>query len=225
MSAVIENYKNVLERVKAAGRGKNEITVLPVIKYAKNEDILTLLNFLGPGARAAESRLQDAQKRWDSPQFKVLRPRVTLHYIGALQSNKIPKIVNFFDFIDSVPDYGTARRIDAAAQKPVRCMIEIKLTERETQTGVKLPDAPALIAEIRNLKNINLCGIMAIAPQTEDETILRPLFKEVKRLWDAEFSGVKEKYLSLGMSGDLETAVEEGSTLPRIGSAIFGESK
>ncbi|MCL2888425.1 MAG: YggS family pyridoxal phosphate-dependent enzyme [Elusimicrobia bacterium] len=228
-SGVIDNYQNVLKRVKtacaAAGRRENEVTVLPVIKYAKNEDVLTLLNFLGSGAAAAESRLQDAQKRWELPQFKVLRQKVNLHYIGALQSNKIAKIVSFFDFIDSVPDIETARRIDVAASKPVKCMLQVKLTDRVTQSGVKPEDAPALISEIKNLKNINLCGLMAIAPQTEDEKILRPLFKTVKQLWDKEFGAQKEKYLSLGMSGDLETAVEEGSTLPRVGSAIFGEKQ
>ena len=227
MGDVIGNYKAVLNRVKAAcaaaGRAENEVSVLPVIKYAKNGDILTLLNFLAPCA-AAESRLQDAQKRWELPEFKALRPRVTLHYIGALQSNKIAKIVNFFDFIDSVPDIETARRIDVLA-KPVKCMIQIKLTEKDTQGGVTPENAPALIAEIKTLKNINLCGIMAIAPQTDDAKILRPLFKTVKNIFDKEFGGLKEKYLSLGMSGDLETAVMEGSTLPRIGSAIFGDER
>ncbi|MDR0291419.1 MAG: YggS family pyridoxal phosphate-dependent enzyme [Elusimicrobium sp.] len=224
---VINNYRVVLNRVKtacaAAGRRESEVTVLPVIKYAKNDDILTLFNFLGPRVSAAESRLQDAQKRWDLPQFKVLRPQATLHYIGALQSNKIAKIVSLFDFIDSVPDIETARKISIAALKPVKCMIQVKLTERDTQSGVKIEDAPALTAAMKNLKNINLCGLMAIAPRTEDEKILRPLFKSVKLLWDKEFGALKEKYLSLGMSGDLELAVEEGSDLPRVGSAIFGE--
>jgi len=142
-----------------------------------------------------------------------------------LQSNKIAKIINFFDFIDSVPDIKTARRIDALAGKPVNCLAQIKLTERDTQGGASLKDAPALIAEIKALKNINPRGLMAIAPQTEDETILRPLFKAVKNIFDKEFGGRPGTYLSLGMSGDLETAVEEGSTLPRVGSSIFGEKQ
>ena len=226
MQTVTENYKNVLERIKnAAARSSRDfapVTPMIVVKYARRQDILTLLSGLPAPIHAAESKLQDAAARWAAADFLKLRPKTVLHFIGQLQKNKISKIVNLFDFIDSVSTAEQARFINAKAaekNKTVKCMLQVKLTDSLTQAGATLQDAPELIKIIDGLPNIKLCGIMAIAPQ--ESGLLRPVFKSVKKLFDKEFGGREEKYLSLGMSGDFEVAAEEGSTMPRIGSAIF----
>ncbi|MGB2579297.1 hypothetical protein AAIR98_001216 [Elusimicrobium simillimum] len=228
MQKVITNYNTVLEGIKAACSATHtnfeNVHPMAVIKYAKEEDILTLLSHNGGPVHAGESKLQDAMARWAKTEFNLLRPRVTLHFIGQLQKNKIAKIVNLFDFIDSIASFETAVFTDAKAKeqgKTVNCMVQVKLTDSVTQSGVKMADAPGLIKQIRTLANINLLGIMAIAPQADNAEDLRPVFKEVKQLWDSEFGGVPGAQLSLGMSGDYAAAVREGSTMPRIGSAIF----
>ena len=99
--------------------------------------------------------------------------------------------------------------------------MQIKLTDRESQSGVSLAQAPVLVAQLKALKQLHVCGYMGIAPQTDDTARLRALFKEVKAAFDRDFPAGRERYLSLGMSNDFEVAVEEGSTLPRVGSRLF----
>ncbi|WP_424244323.1 hypothetical protein Dip510_001531 [Elusimicrobium posterum] len=224
---VINNYNTVLQRIKnaalSAGSDYTEVKPMLVIKYAKDEDVLTILNYLD-NCHAGESRVQDAYARWNQPQFQNLRAKVKLHYIGQLQSNKIGKAVALFDFIDSVSTLDHALFINTKAKeqgKIINCMVQLKLTDRTTQAGASLGEAKELIAEVKKLENINLCGIMAVAPQAENQQDLKPIFKEVKQFWDEQFKDKQEKYLSLGMSEDLEAAVSEGSNMPRIGSAIF----
>ncbi|ACC98344.1 Alanine racemase domain protein [Elusimicrobium minutum Pei191] len=223
---VIEKYNKVITRIRNSAEVRNRnfkrIKPILVIKYAKDLDVLELLGFLG-AASAAESKLQDAQKRWNKDEFKALRNKTALHFIGALQKNKIAKIVNLFDYIDSVDTIEHAEFINAKAKeqgKKVNCLLQIKLTKSATQSGANPQDVHTLVEHIKTLEHINLKGFMAIAPQVENIEDLRHLFKEIKILNDKELG--PEAELSLGMSNDFETAVEEGSTMPRIGSAIFG---
>lgn len=222
-SPVLSNYDNVLKRAQAAClRGSRDfkgINILPVVKYAADKDVLDLLSNR-PVRFVAESRLQQGIDRRAKPAFKNLG--VKKFFIGALQSNKTRKIVENFDLICSLDSERIAVRIDEHASelgKQADCLIQVKLTNRQTQAGADLTDAPGLIKKIRSFSNINLRGIMAIAPIADNPQDLRPLFKEVKTLFDAYFSG--GDYLSLGMSDDFEVAIEEGSNLPRIGGAIF----
>ncbi|MDR0734490.1 MAG: YggS family pyridoxal phosphate-dependent enzyme [Elusimicrobiota bacterium] len=222
--AVLDNYDTVIKRINAAclkaGRDPEEIKILAVTKSARTQDILTLLSNRDIFA-AGESRLQDALEKWGRPPLNAFAAKK--FFIGQLQSNKIRKIAENFDIIASLCDGGHAARIDAAAAelgKKAQCLAQLKLTDRQTQSGLPLSEAEGFIRSIRaDFKNINLLGLMAIAPETTEAAVLRPLFKEVKKFFDLNFgSGA---YLSLGMSGDFEIAVEEGSNLPRIGGAIF----
>ena len=101
-------------------------------------------------------------------------------------------------------------------------LVQVKLTDRESQSGLPLPKARKLANKLRGrFENMDVCGYMAVAPQGADEATLRGLFKAVKAAFDEDFKDVPQAHLSLGMSEDFITAVEEGSTLPRIGSLLF----
>lgn len=221
---VVINYDDVLRRAEQAcvrsGRDFSKIQILTVTKYALPRDIGTLLKARNINC-VAESRLQDSLQKWALPE--LVNFKVSKFFIGHLQTNKVAKVIENFDVICSLDSLRLAQAIDAKAQqreKQVKCLLQIKLTDKDTQGGVTMQQAPALIKEVRTQHPfINLAGIMAIAPITPDKEELRPLFKQVKNLFDGEFN--PGDYLSLGMSEDFETAVEEGSTLPRIGSAIF----
>jgi pyridoxal phosphate enzyme (YggS family) len=222
---VLQNYDKTVSAIgnacKRTGIDEAKIKLLVVTKYAKTQDVALLLasrpvNLIG------ESRLGDSLKRWADPRLADFK--VKKFFIGRLQTNKAAKITQNFDVIGGIDGFRAACAVNAAAFKQNRtreCLIQVKLTDKETQGGVNLEEAQSLINQIKtNLKSIRPAGLMAIAPITEDENPLRGLFKRTKELFDANFS--ERDYLSIGMSGDFEIAIEEGGNLPRIGSAIFG---
>lgn len=221
---VLKNFDEVTNRVHQAcllsGRDTNSVKILAVTKYADPKDILTLL----AGRRiyaVAESRLQEGLAKWTQPD--LARFQVKKFFIGHLQTNKAAKVLQYFDVICSLDSLKLAAVLDASAQKlgkRAQCLIQVKLTQKQAQGGISLQDAQQLIKEVRGFKNIDLKGIMAIAPQQQDGQDIKNLFGQVKVLFDGNFG--PDDYLSLGMSGDLEAAIAAGSNLPRIGSAIFG---
>ena len=226
---LLQNYNAVnysLEAAcKRAGRNPSEVTLLAVTKYAKDEDVLALLrkDLL---THIGESRVQDAWKRWKQNECFAPFTQVKKHFIGHLQLNKAAKAAVLFDFIDSLDSLALAQALSkAAAGKVLRVLVQVKLTARQTQSGLSLPQARALVAQLREMQlpALDVCGYMAIAPQGATQAQLRALFKPLCEAFKADFGAKAEKYLSLGMSEDFEVAIEEGSSLPRIGSKLFSE--
>lgn len=224
---LLQNYQKVKEALSAAcqhaGRNPEEVTLLAVTKYAKDSDVLFLLK-QGFIKHVGESRVQQALLRWQSPRFASF-PTIK-HLIGHLQHNKAAKAAQFFDFIDSLDDFSTAQVVDKHVPqgKIVRGLVQIKLTNRDSQSGLPLEQARGLVRQLRALTHVKVCGYMAIAPQGAAENELKRLFAEVKKAFDADFPADTERYLSLGMSEDFTIAVEAGSTLPRIGSKLFADN-
>ena len=227
---LLENFNRVKTAVSAAcskaNRNPKEVTLMAVTKYAQDEDILTLLD-CGLLTDIGESRVQQAWARWkENPAFAT--KSVRKHFIGHLQKNKVAKAAQLFDFIDSLDALETAKLLaqHAPQGKVLRVLVQVKLTDKETQSGLALTDARKLVEQIRalHLKNIRVCGYMGIAPQNASAEELAILFRQVKNAFDADFPPTEERYLSLGMSQDFEIAVEEGSTLPRIGSGLFADN-
>ena len=224
---LLQNYQAVrsslAQAAQRAGRNPNEITLLAVTKYAPDEDVLSLLK-RGVITDIGESRVQQAWARWhEDPRFAQF-PQVKKHFIGHLQTNKAAKAAALFDFIDSLDCIETARALakHMPAGKIVRVLVQVKLTRKETQSGLPLPQARQLVKQVRGaFENIRVCGYMAVAPQGANETVLRKLFSGVAQAFKEDFADCPEAQLSLGMSEDFEIAVEEGATLPRIGSLLF----
>ncbi len=223
---LVKNWQDVQAALAAAcaksGRDLKEITLLAVTKYAQDQDVLTLLQ-KGLIKHVGESRVQQALARWTSPVFASFH--TVKHFIGHLQKNKAAKAAQLFDFVDSLDNLQTAQALSKAvpAGKTIRVLVQVKLTDRETQSGLPLEQARQLARELKALPGLKVCGYMAIAPQGAPQQELRNLFGTVKRAFDADFPTGEERYLSLGMSEDFEIAVEEGSSLPRIGSKLFAE--
>ncbi len=134
-----------------------------------------------------------------------------------------------FDWIDSVDSLKLANHINKHAGlkgKKMPILIQLKLSASDTQGGIAPDAAPGLLEDIRKLPFLCPSGYMAIAPNVPEPETLRPVFREAKRLFDRDFPGAVntygfKNYLSLGMSGDFETAIQEGANLPRIGSRLF----
>ncbi len=214
---------SLAQAAQSAGRNPSEITLLAVTKYAKDEDVLALLA-RGALTDIGESRVQQAWARWkEDPRFAKFT-QVKKHFIGHLQTNKAAKAAQLFDFIDSLDHWQTAQALakHVPAGKILQALVQVKLTQRDTQSGLPLQDARALAKELQGaFENIRVCGYMAVAPQGADEATLRALFRPLAQAFKEDFAGQPRAQLSLGMSEDFEIAVAEGSTLPRIGSLLF----
>jgi pyridoxal phosphate enzyme (YggS family) len=142
------------------------------------------------------------------------------HLIGHLQSNKTRKAAQLFSSIDAIDSVKLAQRLDAEL-KAMDAMIEVKLSKEETKSGAEAGDLPAIVDAIRSSRNLRLVGLMTVPPWSEDAELSRPYFAKLREL--AVQYGIAE--LSMGMSNDLEVAIEEGATWVRVGTALFGRRK
>ncbi len=215
--------QNIAQAYAQARVKTGPVSLMAVTKYAKDEDVLTLLA-TGRIKHIGESRVQQAWARWTSPAFA--KYPVVKHFIGHLQKNKAARAVELFDFIDSVDSLSLGEALQALALKKGKCvrvLVQVKLTDKATQSGLPLALARQLAAQLKKLSGLQVCGYMAIAPQTDRPQVLRELFATVRDAFLQDFTG-PERWLSLGMSEDYTQAVAEGANLPRIGSAIFAKN-
>ena len=215
MSSIAENIVRLRQRMAdaaiRAGRLPEEVTLVAVTKKKPAEAVLEALaagvtdvgeNYV---QEAAEKREQIAGGRW--------------HLMGHLQSNKSKQAASLFDLIQSVDSVKLASALAAQSLgKRQEILIQVHLGDEETKTGLPPEMALNAAAEIAAMPNLALRGLMGIAPNGPDP---RPYFQELKRLFD-RLPGENRQILSMGMSGDFETAIEEGATLIRVGTAIFG---
>lgn len=227
---LLQNYNDVKTSLEQAAlrarRSPQEITLLAVTKYALDKDVLTLLK-RGVLTDIGESRVQQAWARWhENPDFAKFS-QVKKHFIGHLQKNKAAKAAQLFDFVDSLDDLETARALSKHLPKgkTLGVLVQVKLSHKDTQSGLPLPAARELAAQLKTaFENVRVLGYMAVAVQGANEQELRRLFEPVAHAFEEDFKDVPGAQLSLGMSEDFEIAVEEGSTLPRIGSLLFSKS-
>ncbi len=174
-----------------------------------------------------ENYVQEARKK-----IEEIGHEVQWHMIGHLQSNKAKYAVTLFDYIHSVDSISLAREIDRrAAQggRKVRALVEVNLSGETTKFGIGPDEAMELIFQVPSLENISIEGLMTMPPYFDDPERARPYFIRLRELRDRiqgeEVEGVQMDELSMGMSGDFEAAIEEGATMIRVGTAIFGERR
>jgi PLP dependent protein len=142
------------------------------------------------------------------------------HLIGHLQSNKSRKAAELFDTVQTVDSEKLARRLNECG-RPMDIMIEVKLSEEGSKFGCDPADLPSLVRSLGQFEFLRLRGLMTMPPWSDDPEVVRPYFRRLRQL--AEPHGLPD--LSMGMSGDLEAAIEEGSTIVRVGTALFGSRR
>jgi pyridoxal phosphate enzyme (YggS family) len=198
---------------KIAGRSAESVSLIAISKTVATEDIVPLLE---AGQRVfGENRVQEAQGKW--PALRERYPDVMLHLVGQLQSNKAADAVALFDAIHSVDRsslvLALGKAMAAAGQHP-DCFIQVNIGEEEQKGGCAIPDLPALLAEAREA-GLTIVGLMAVPPADVEAA---PYFALLAKL--AKDHGLPR--LSMGMSGDYETAIMLGATEVRVGTALFG---
>jgi hypothetical protein len=173
-----------------------------------------------------ENYVQEARDK-----FKALvQYPVSWHFIGHLQSNKAKYAVRLFDLIHSVDSLKLARELDKQAgkvDKIQQILVQVNISAEDTKSGISTDEAPRLIAEISQLKNLAVKGLMTMPPYFYQPEKVQPFFADLRELRDQikgqSLPNVSLDELSMGMTGDFEVAIKEGATLVRIGTAIFGE--
>ena len=214
-----QNIQNV-ERCIAgacerAGRSPDEVTLIAVTKTIGIPAIEAAFN---AGIRNfGENRVQEAQPKIE--QLASLRPSLIWHMVGHLQTNKAKTAMDIFDIIHSVDSLRLAETLSQSSQSKLPVLIEVNVSGEATKSGFLLPEADEAVKRIGRLPNIEVEGLMTIAPWGSDAEEVRPIFRRLRQLGDA----LGLRHLSMGMTDDFEVAIEEGATLVRIGRAIFGE--
>jgi len=225
-TAVSANLELVRERIARAAarawRQPKEITIVAVSKTFPPEAIRAAYD---AGLRHfAENRVQEFEAKWP----KVLRLEAAWHFICHLQRNKARRAVYLFNRIDGVDSLTLARTLESEATaqaKRVPILIEVKLSEEPSKTGIAEANLAALAESITPASNLRLRGLMGVPPYFEDPERARPYFQKLRRMKDdlSGRLGAPLPVLSMGMSHDFEIAIEEGATEIRIGTALFGE--
>ncbi|MFD2628305.1 YggS family pyridoxal phosphate-dependent enzyme [Oceanobacillus kapialis] len=221
VAAKLEEINRKIEHAcLKSNRSIEEITLIGVTKYVTiertEEAIQAGVHHIG------ENRLEGFREKYDHFQGMDLK----WHFIGTLQSRKVKDIIHQVDVIHSLDRLSLAKEINKRAQQTVDCFIQVNVSKEESKHGLSPEEVLPFLEKLRDHQKIQVVGLMTMAPHTEDETVVRQVFKRLAELKEQ----VQEKgyehapctYLSMGMSNDYEVAIEEGATHIRIGSKLVG---
>jgi pyridoxal phosphate enzyme (YggS family) len=222
--SLFDNFRAIRERIDAialsAGRNPGEVSIIAV---TKTHPPAAIQEAIDAGIRIfGENRVQEAKTKIPS-----LSGEFSFHLVGHLQSNKARDAVELFSVIESIDKQSTAEKVDREAEKirkVQKILVQVNTSGEETKSGAEPSHALELCRGILALKNLELTGLMTIGPLTDDEQRIRESFRMLRNLLkdiNARL-GLDLRELSMGMSSDYPIAVEEGATMVRIGTAIFG---
>ena len=214
--------QNIVLACKNAGRAREEVTLIAV---SKTKPVPMLQEIYDEGIRDfGENKVQELASKYEE-----LPKDIRWHMIGHLQRNKVKAVIDKACLIHSVDSYRLAEEINIQAKKKnitVPILVEVNIAEEESKFGIHREDAIALVEQIAELDNLRIQGLMTIAPYVEDPEDNRQYFRSIKQLSvdiaQKNIDNVSMSVLSMGMTGDYMVAIEEGATLVRVGTGIFG---
>lgn len=214
---------NIINSCEAVGRNPDEVTLIAV---SKTKPVEILQEAYDAGARIfGENKVQEILDKYDQ-----LPSDIQWHMIGHLQRNKVKYIIDKVAMIHSVDSLRLAETIEQEAAKKdivMPVLLEVNVAEEESKFGLKLKEVLPLVEEINHFSHVQIMGLMTIAPFTLNPEDNRKVFRALKKLSvdisEKNINNVNMSVLSMGMTGDYEVAVQEGSTMVRVGTGIFGE--
>lgn len=228
MSTIRENIETIKLNIKNAketvSRSSDDITLIAVTKTV---DVDKVLEAIECGVTdVGENKPQELARK-----YEIIGDKVRWHLIGSLQTNKVKYIIDKVHMIHSLDRVGLCEEIQKRAEKIDRvidCLVQVNISKEDSKHGLNEEDVIDFIKEVSSkYNNIHIKGLMTMAPFTDEEDKIRIVFKKLKNLSlkieDLNISNVSMNYLSMGMSNDYKIAIEEGSTIVRVGTSIFGE--
>ncbi len=225
--SIKSNLEAIKERIKiaaiAADRNPSSVRLIAV---SKKKTVEAVLEAASAGATIfGENYIQESIEKAEA----IDNSEISWHFIGHLQSNKAKFAVKIFDLIHSVDSFKLAKEINKQAKKIDKIqniLVQVNISMEETKSGISEEEAEELVKSISHLENISVKGLMTMPPYYNEPELVKPYFKTLKKISEKinalDLNNISMKELSMGMTGDFEPAIAEGSTFVRIGTAIFG---
>ncbi|MSU86844.1 YggS family pyridoxal phosphate-dependent enzyme [Streptococcus dysgalactiae subsp. dysgalactiae] len=212
-------FENVRLATEAAHRPEHSVSVIAVTKYV---DSTIAGQLIDTGIEhIAENRVDKFLDKYEALKDKS----VTWHLIGTLQRRKVKDVINLVDYFHALDSVKLASEIEKRADHPVKCFLQVNISEEDSKHGFKVSEIEAAIEEIGKMENIQLVGLMTMAPADASQERIASIFREAnqlrKNLQSKKRKNMPFTELSMGMSGDYSIAIQEGSTFVRIGTSFF----
>lgn len=220
MASIQENLATIEYRIEQAKKKNGQdVQIIAVTKQVSIERAQEALD-------AGLIHLGENRPEGLMSKKEAIGNRAIWHYIGTLQSRKVKQVINEIDYLHSLDRLSLADEIEKRAEKPVKCFVQANLSGEESKHGLSKEEVIPFIQSLEKYSKIHVVGLMTMAPNTDDEQILRKVFQDLKQL-QQEVEKLNLPYapcqeLSMGMSNDFEIAIEEGATFVRIGTALVG---
>ncbi|ASV66028.1 YggS family pyridoxal phosphate-dependent enzyme [Cytobacillus sp. FSL W7-1323] len=220
------NLENIQENIQAVcekvNRSSDEVKIIAVTKYVSTERAQEAI-------AAGVNNLGENRDEGLLEKQAVIKNGAVWHYIGSLQSRKVKNIINKVDYIHSLDRISLAKEIEKRANKPIKCFVQVNVSGEDSKQGLSKEEIIPFVKSLSDFKQIEVVGLMTMAPFTSDETVLRNCFRNLKliqkEVLSLQLSHAPCKELSMGMSNDYQIAIEEGATMVRIGTALVGKEK
>ncbi len=216
--AVVEN--RIVAAAKKVNRDPKEVTIIAVTKYVSIERTQETIE-------AGINNLGENYDKGFLEKKALLGDQPTWHFIGSVQSKKVKSIINEIDYLHSLDRISLAEEIQKRAMHPVKCLVQVNISEEESKHGLSEKNVIPFIQQLESYDTIKVVGLMTMAPMTNDVTVIRNCFADLKKL-QLKVQSLNLPYatceeLSMGMSNDFEIAIEEGATMIRVGTVLVGE--
>nr|WP_029986721.1 YggS family pyridoxal phosphate-dependent enzyme [Lysinibacillus fusiformis] len=226
VTKILANLNKLNDLIEAAEtrvhREANNVQIIAVTKEVSvertQEAIEAGLTHLG------ENRPEGLNRK-----ISAIQAHVNWHYIGSLQTRKVKQVINSIDYLHSLDRLSLAEEIEKRAVKPVKCFIQVNVSGEESKHGLSMEEVLPFVESLKSFTKVQVVGLMTMAPNTEDEALIRSVFKQLKQcqqqIAEQGFAHAPCTELSMGMSNDFEIAVEEGATFVRVGTALVGNER
>lgn len=218
-SRVEKVFKSVANACEQAGRPTDSVSVIAVTKYVDHNMASQLVE---AGVRhIGENRVDKFLEKYQA----LKNENLTWHLIGSLQRRKVKEVINLVDYFHALDSVKLAQEIQKRAQHTIKCFLQVNISGEDTKHGFSIEELDNVLPELENLNNLEIVGLMTMAPFEADEETLVDIFQKTKVLQELlkekQIKNMPMTELSMGMSGDYSIAIREGATFVRIGTAFF----
>jgi pyridoxal phosphate enzyme (YggS family) len=226
MTNVQQNLEKIIDNMKTASlRGNRNLSEVTIIAVTKEVSVERTEQVIQAGVKhLGENRPEGLKNKLDA-----IKENVKWHYIGTLQTRKVKSVINNIDFLHSLDRISLAEEIEKRATSVKECFVQVNVAEEESKHGLAIDDVESFIKELGSYSRIRVIGLMTMAPNTEEESVIRKVFHNLRQLQEKiskqSLAHAPCTELSMGMSGDYEIAIEEGATYVRIGTALVGKER
>nr|WP_251668195.1 MULTISPECIES: YggS family pyridoxal phosphate-dependent enzyme [unclassified Sporosarcina] len=211
--------QQINETCKKMGRNPEELTLIAVTKSVSSKRAQSLADL---GVKDfGENRLEGLLDKQEN-----IQEEVNWHFIGNLQTRKVKELIDTIDCLHSVDRMSLVKEVNKRAFRPLDCFVQVNVSGEESKSGITPAEADAFFEQLAEYENVHVIGLMTMAPDTEDESVIRSVFRSLREIRD-NIAAKKLPYapctqLSMGMSNDFMIAIEEGATHIRVGTALVG---